>query len=448
MKHNKHIHDEDYDINIKLMVPLLSILVCTICLCATTWAWYTASVSTGVNSIVAGVNVQVTATIDDTSVSLENGTYNLEPYKTLILTFKGNNAANGYYALIDITDPNTLNLSESIINMFFNRVYAEEQATTNQGVHRYIYFGNNATETVNITNNYSTTKQVTITIVWANQTIDESGNTSYELDSYYEVYEPLEENSKVTIGSQTKVLIAHFYDAETQKPLPSESSQTETYNLEETKESGLVGVYEFEGTTCEVKAPEGYMIVVKNEQDENTYVESVTFDNLPEEETAEVSIFCISKEKLNTENNETPSEPADVPEEGSSDIETTDSIGNQTTNTEETTSNNSDTNNENTTPSQDSTESTAETDTSESGVPPAEGNNGENQIEDPSGSSTGNNEGSTTSEQQTGTSTSDTVESLLVTDTTSNEETSSETQSTDSSSSTDTSSETETNVSE
>lgn len=54
MKLNKHIHDEDYDFNIKLIVPLLTILVCTICLCATTWAWYTASVSTGVNSIKAG----------------------------------------------------------------------------------------------------------------------------------------------------------------------------------------------------------------------------------------------------------------------------------------------------------------------------------------------------------------------------------------------------------
>ena len=80
MKHNKHIHDEDYDINIKLMVPLLSMLVCTICLCATTWAWYTASVSTGVNSIVAGANVSETVSCGEScNVSKTDGVYILEP---------------------------------------------------------------------------------------------------------------------------------------------------------------------------------------------------------------------------------------------------------------------------------------------------------------------------------------------------------------------------------
>ena len=442
MKHNKHIHDEDYDINIKLMVPLLSMLVCTICLCATTWAWYTASVSTGVNSIVAGVNVTVTAKIGESDAPFNNGAYTLRQGETLTLTFTGNNAANGYYALIDINDPdNTLNLSESIINLFVNRVYAEEATT--QGITKAIYF--NEGKKIEITNDESNTKIVTVAIVWANPVIENGIIKGHCLDKQFN-YETIEQGEEIQIiiqeESVSKVLIAHFYDVETQKPLPSDSQETETYNLEETEDTGLVGIYEFEGTTCEVKAPEGYMIVVKNEQGEDAYVESVIYDNLPEEETTEVTIFCISKEKLNTENKETPSETVDVPEEGSSDIETTDSTDNQTIDAEENASNSLGTNNEIATPSDGSTESKTETGASESGVTPVEGNEGENIAEDTSGSSTGNNEGSTTSEQQTGTS--DTVESLLVTDTTSNEETSSDTQSADSSSS----SEIESNVSE
>ena len=446
MKHNKHIHDEDYDINIKLMVPLLSILVCTICLCATTWAWYTASVSTGVNSIVAGVNATVTAKIGELDAPLNNGAYTLGQGETLTLKFKGENAANGYYALIDITNQTTNtsaseNALRTLFSLFVNRVYAENKNATD--IQKCVYFSNE--KTIAIKNNDTINKQVTITIVWANQSVDENGR--HTLDQSYTGYQTVEENT-VTIGSNTKVLVAHFYDIETQKPLPSESSQTETYNLEETKESGLVDVYEFEGTICEVKAPEGYMIVVKNEQGEDSYVESVVYDNLPEEETTDVTIFCISKEKLNTENIETPSEPADVPEEGSIDIETTDSINNQTTDTEETASNNSDINNENTSSSEGSTESTTETDTSESSVPPVDENNSETSEDGSSNLSTSNSENQATPEQETEISTNNTVESLLITETTSDVETSSETQSTDSSSSTDTSSETETNVSE
>ncbi len=442
MKHNKHIHDEDYDINIKLMVPLLSILVCTICLCATTWAWYTASVSTGVNSIVAGVNATVTAKIGESDAPLNNGTYILEPNKTLSLTFEGKNAANGYYALIDITNESEASsISETLFSLFIKRVYAEES------IRKAIYFSEDIQSTLTITNsNPSISKKITVRFVWADQVVNENGDISYKLNQSYSDHYPVVENNNVTINlDKLKVLVAHFYDVETQKPLPSDSQETETYNLEETKESGLVDVYEFEGTSCEVKAPEGYMIVVKNEQGEVSYVESVSFDNLLEEETTEKNVYCILKEKLNIENKETPDENADVSEEESVDIETKDSIDNQTSDTEST-SNNSDTNNENTSSSDGSTESTTETEPGESNEPLVEGNNGENLAEDSSDSSTGNNEGSTATEQQTGTS--DIVESLLVTDTTSGEETSNDTQSTDSSSSTDTSSETETNVSE
>ena len=448
MKQNKHIHDEDYDINIKLMVPLLSILVCTICLCATTWAWYTASVTSGISTISSDIGASVSLTrITDTVTENGNNSYTASPGAKFTLNFNAGQASNGYYALIDITNENEASsISETLFGLFINRVYAEE----GEPIRKAIYFSKSIQSTLTIINsNPSISKKISVRFVWADQVTNENGDISHKLDKSYSDHYPVVENNNVTINlDKLKVLVAHFYDAETQKPLPSESSQTETYNLEETKESGLVGVYEFEGTTCEVKAPEGYMIVVKNEQDENTYVESVVYDNLPGEETTEVSIFCILQEKLNTENKETPDENVDVPEEGSSDIETTDSINNQTTNTEETTSNNSDINNENTSSSEGSTESKTETDASESSVPPAEGNNGEDSEEGSSSPSTSSSESSTTPEQETGTNTSNTVESLLITETITDVETSSETQSTDSSSSTDTCSETESNVSE
>lgn len=47
---NAHIDD----INIRLMVPLITIVLCTACLCATTWAWYTANITSGTSTITAG----------------------------------------------------------------------------------------------------------------------------------------------------------------------------------------------------------------------------------------------------------------------------------------------------------------------------------------------------------------------------------------------------------
>lgn len=120
MKHIKHIQDEDYDFSIKLMVPLLTILVCTICLCATTWAWYTASVSTGVNSIKAGVNdsdIQITyientvsneeasiaATSEPLVVNLVDGYYNLANHIEYTVSIKNSGeSTSGYHCMITV----------------------------------------------------------------------------------------------------------------------------------------------------------------------------------------------------------------------------------------------------------------------------------------------------------------------------------------------------------
>lgn len=362
--------NNDIENYIRLFIPILTILICMASLCLSTWAWYTTSVTSGISTISSGV----AATIDlikDVGEVTENGnnSYIASPGAKFTLNFKAGEASNGYYALIDITNQTSAtSLSESIMSLFVSKVYAEEYP-----IRKAVYFKEDMS--ITIENNESTNKQIIVNIVWANRSVDDSGGIIHELGQSYAMYDPVE-NYKVIIGSNnTKVLIANFYDIETNKLLPSGSSNTETYNLEEAKEAGLVGVYEFEGTTCEVKAPEGYMIVVKNEQDEDSYVESVTFDDLLEEETT-VSVFCISKDKLSAEKTDTPNQEEKI-QEGNGDIETEESTDNQTSTSEEA-------NNENITSSEGPTENVTESNTSESVVPPADGNNGETSTEDPS----------------------------------------------------------------
>lgn len=301
MKHNKHIHDEDYDFSIKLMVPLLSILVCTICLCATTWAWYTASVSTGVNSIKAGVGAQVSATIDNEPVDSESGPYTLNPHQTLRLTFSGSGAANGYYALIDITngasEAESSSLLETMFSLAVNRVYALEN---DEKIRKAVYFGNGENPgSLTIENLDSTnTKIVSVNLVWAKQSLNEEGK--HALDDMYISY-PIEESGatiKLPAETRTTTLIAHFLNAETHENLPSDLSETSELGLNQ-EQTGLVEVYEFEGTSYEVYAPKGYLVVTTNENGEEIHVQSVVFENLYEGETNDVTVNCVPVEEEN-----------------------------------------------------------------------------------------------------------------------------------------------------
>ncbi len=462
MKHNKHIHDEDYDINIKLMVPLLSMLVCTICLCATTWAWYTASVFTGVNSIVAGANVKETVTYGENCteciLSSTDGMYLLEPNKTYVVTFKPEgNVAKGYYALIDITNESTNKSTpetalQTLFGLFVNRVYAE-----GSGIKGHVYINNNDHNTTSIKITVDSKKELKIQYIWK---VDE--NIENDLGEEYKDYKDSVfstsainsiknntiNNSEVQSSTQTTVTF-NFINAETGEPLPYSALGIETYGLSENEELPQTAaiVLEADLEEYEIFAPNGYLLKLDESRGETEDQESRIYTLEPGKD-AVINVSCVVRPESNPNQNTGDLESSS--EQNTNEVINDNPSVNQdpiSQSNNETTSDN-DLNQENGVPSQGSTEGTTETDTSESGVPPTDGNNEENLAEDPSGSSLGNNESSTTPEQETGTSTSKTVESLLLTENTSNEETSSDSQSTDISSSTDTSSETESNVSE
>lgn len=467
MKHNKHIHDEDYDINIKLMVPLLSMLVCSICLCATTWAWYTASVSTGVNSIVAGANVSETVTYDENCpeciLQSTEGVYVLKPEesgepKTYTVIFTPGSAENGYLALIDIENhgesysTNTSaseNALQTLFGLFVNRVYAEEESETqNQtlsGIKGHFYINKNYPDTNRITITVDSTKQLKIQYIWkVGENIENSLGEEYK-----DYISELNNDINVTESQPTTsaTVIFNFINAETGEALPYSALGIETYRLSENEEllQTATIVLEADLEEYQIFAPDGYLLKLDESRGETENQERRIYTLEPGKD-AVINVPCVVRPESNPNQNTSDLESSGEQNanEGINDSSSVnqDSIS-QTNN--ETTSDN-DLNQENGVPSQGSTESKTETGASESGVTPADEINGENQTEDPSGSSTSSSESSTTSEQQTGTS--DIVESLLVTDTTSDEGTSNNTQSTDSSSSTDKSSETETNVSE
>lgn len=443
MKHNKHIHDEDYDINIKLMVPLLSILVCTICLCATTWAWYTASVSTGVNSIVAGANVSETVSCGEScNVSKTDGVYILEPGDYILSFTEIGKAEYGYYALIDLEAYNVPSNTASILNLFVNRVYAQG----NDSFQGNIYIGKEISQPISIPITVNVKKVLKIQYVWG---VKDQNTNNVVLEGQYASYNNSIDVSAgiCTLADEPATVTFNFINAITGEALPYSALGIETYGLSENEElpQNATIVLEADLEEYQIFAPDGYLLQKDESRGETEDQESRKYTLEPGKD-AVINVSCVVRPESNP--NQNTGDPQSSGEQNANEGINDSSSVNQdpiSQSNNETTSDN-DLNQENGVPSQGSTEGAIETDTGESSVPPADENNGENLAEDLSGSSTGNNEGSTVSEQETGTS--DTVESLLVTDTTSGEETSNDTQSIDSFSFTYTSSKTETNVSE
>lgn len=314
MKHNKHIHDEDYDINIKLMVPLLSILVCTICLCATTWAWYTASVTSGVSTISSGIGASVSLSEISGNVTVNgNNSYTASPGAKFTLNFNAGQASNGYYALIDITDEQTNESTpetglQTLFSLFVNRIYAEEEATTNQGVKKAIYF--NEDKTIEITNGDSKTKIVTVNIVWA--------DSGPELNSKLYPNYSKENTTTLYLQSQTQTssVTVSYFDTENNL-LPASilaSEETQNFGLREnTEEDKAIFTYETEESTFTVVAPAGYLLQKDENFNEDTDVQYRTYELKQGEENA-IVVICkkIVEEPAKVDNsNDNNSEPAE-----------------------------------------------------------------------------------------------------------------------------------------
>ena len=309
MNSNKHIHDEDYDFSIKLMVPLLSILVCTICLCATTWAWYTASVSTGVNSIKAGVGA--TYSIGETTYS-EKETFTIVSNDSLVINFTGYGSANGYYALLDINDvTNTGFLPDALIDLFATRIYADNS------IKKAVYFSDDAQ--IEIHNNSSVPKTVEVKIVWASSDKDNNGKNKLDT-TMYSGYDSNPIQGNVINTTKTTSITINYLDIE-ENLLPASVLGIETHGLRDNleEESAIIS-FETEETELTVTAPEGYLLQKDSNFNEEDDVPYRTYQIEPGEEI-EIDVICVKIEEeppvpnISEEENQEVDEAVEVPKE-------------------------------------------------------------------------------------------------------------------------------------
>lgn len=98
----KHTKPADKNL-MRLLVPsIVGILICMVCLSGTTWAWFSASVQTGAQTITAA-NFNVEVAIDPTPVISEGGKYTLTRNTAYTVTLTATGTANeiGGYCIVD-----------------------------------------------------------------------------------------------------------------------------------------------------------------------------------------------------------------------------------------------------------------------------------------------------------------------------------------------------------
>lgn len=298
MKHIKHIHDEDYDFSIKLMVPLLSILVCTICLCATTWAWYTASVSTGVTSIKAKANVteSVSCVGECNYTKIDDGEYVLEPSVAYTLTFQPGDAQNGYIALIDLEDyVDSQTNTASIIDLFVNRVYADEPETQTLIADKGYVLVNKSNEAdLEIPITVSSRKVLKIQYIWCvveNDQIVWGEYQDYRLKQFtnasgISLQEPHQE-SRATVT-------LNFINATTNELLPYSALGSQTYGLNEDENQPQTATVVFKADSDEIviSAPDGYLLLMDDIRGETDNVESRVY-RIETDKDIVINVYCV-----------------------------------------------------------------------------------------------------------------------------------------------------------
>lgn len=294
MKHNKHIHDEDYDINIKLMVPLLSMLVCTICLCATTWAWYTASVSTGVNSIKAGVSASayINNVTNGSATPNEDGSYTLtndsdsEASFTIYFSTNSGTAANGYLGLITIdqigeyssvssqNEENVVSLGKTLLNLITTRVLAEgEEENTSvlsqeSSIKKYVFF-KDFDNSINLSLSANTIANLKIEVVWAEPNFS-SDTESFKFEGID--YQKCTNGEGISISKHVETQSNEENNAYILTSPESTASVNTKYQIKFEDIDGLQNFDAIEQETIDgnlvVNAPDGYLLVPIGEETE------------------------------------------------------------------------------------------------------------------------------------------------------------------------------------
>ena len=174
-----------------LMLPLMTMFLLNIGLIATTWAWYTASISSGVNSIKAGVDVSVEVSKEglDDPIAVQNNSVSLEANSKYKFTFTHGSAANGYYALITVS--NSTAATNPIANLFMTTAYAESE-----GLYAVEIPAENPTKEIIM--QFEKEKHVAITYIWnIGISLNENNQIGYNDVTYSVVTDciPLQSNS-------------------------------------------------------------------------------------------------------------------------------------------------------------------------------------------------------------------------------------------------------------
>lgn len=225
-KQNK---DKKIDIYRILMLPLMTMFLLNIGLVATTWAWYTANVSSGVSTIKAGVDVSVEVFKEDSEIPVEvqNKSISLEANSSYTFRFKPGSSANGYYALITVSNPKTV--ANLLINLFLTTAYADEPTSS------YAVALSPNQNDANITMRFLQNKDVSISYIWRPSDLKPSENSTITYGE--QQYELVEIGKTIT---NEEVYTVHFVGTDNS----SKGEQTYTVDKNEVE--------------IEVSAPEGY----------------------------------------------------------------------------------------------------------------------------------------------------------------------------------------------
>ena len=251
---------KDTDIYRILMLPLMTMFLLNIGLVATTWAWYTASVSSGVNTIKAGA--QVTVTVKDSTgspISNTDGKYVLEGNEKYTVTCKAGSAETGYVVLMDIDHENT-SASSTIFDLFFIPAYAETVNTK-----YYVELQKDTTKTVTITTpSESTRKQIlSLKKVWCER--DGESISSTLIDGYVPASANIDLNPTPNQRSYTINLLkedgTHFKQSEVTNGISTFSGNTEE-NLD-----AVITVEDTEETEIKMPSFDGYELISVNGED-------------------------------------------------------------------------------------------------------------------------------------------------------------------------------------
>ena len=223
-KKNKKI-----DIYTALMLPLMTMFLLNIGLVATTWAWYTASVSSGMSTIKAGVDVSVEVFKEGVNAPIElpNNCISLEANNNYTFKFTPGSAANGYYALITVSNPKTV--ANPLINLFTTTTYADEPTSS------YAVALSPNQNDATITMLFLQNKDVSISYIWRPSDLKPSENSTITYGE--QQYELVEIGKTIT---NEEVYTVHFVGTDNS----SKGEQTYTVDKNEVE--------------IEVSATEGY----------------------------------------------------------------------------------------------------------------------------------------------------------------------------------------------